>query len=153
MERKLYFLADLGLIREAVTLASNLKHLTEKAYSIENELGLIHIESLETEITPETRKRIIEEVSLLKSEMDLLSQGKLLQVILDDVGGFGPISPFLRDKEVLEITVFGPQKMSVEKSGGHEVFLMHFETKNICLCALDASNNTSRQVKGRIPLK
>ena len=44
-------------------------------------------------------------------------RARLAQEIADDILGYGPIEPYLRDVEVTEIMVNGPEKLFVERSG------------------------------------
>lgn len=63
-------------------------------------------------------ERLCEE--LLSEESRKLTEKekeKVISEILDEIVGFGPITPFLRDKEVTEIMVNGYSQIYVEKKG------------------------------------
>ncbi len=53
-----------------------------------------------------------EKITLTSKEKE-----KIISEILDEIIGFGPISPFLRDKDVTEIMVNGCSQIYVEKNG------------------------------------
>ena len=59
-------------------------------------------------------------LALIKRETFILSsrqQSLLIESVLDDVLGFGPIEPFLRDPGVSEVMINGPQQVFVERNG------------------------------------
>lgn len=45
------------------------------------------------------------------------SKNKLIETVANEVTGYGPITPFLTDKDVTEIMVNGPYQIYVEKKG------------------------------------
>ena len=48
---------------------------------------------------------------------DGVPQEKFRQVLLDELLGYGPISPMIRDRDVTEIMVNGPERIFVESKG------------------------------------
>lgn len=67
-------------------------------------------------------KKDIEKISedlLLEESTKLTSSDKqkIISEMLDEIIGFGPITPFLRDKEVSEIMVNGFSQIYIEKNG------------------------------------
>ena len=48
---------------------------------------------------------------------DGIPQDKFRQVILDELLGYGPISPMIRDRDVTEVMVNGPDRIFVESRG------------------------------------
>src|SRR3954452_20034199 len=70
---------------------------------------------------PEMEQKVrqtLQEV-LAAGEMPLTSadRAKIAQEISDDILGYGPIEPYLRDIDVTEIMVNGPDQIFVERSG------------------------------------
>ncbi|MCX7884740.1 MAG: CpaF family protein [Caloramator sp.] len=58
--------------------------------------------------------KCIEEESL---NMTNIQRKKIKEELLDEIIGFGPITPFLKDSSVTEIMVNGPSKIYVERHG------------------------------------
>ncbi len=52
-----------------------------------------------------------------KTKITATEKSKIISEILDEIIGFGPITPFLRDKEVTEIMINGPSQIYVERNG------------------------------------
>ncbi len=52
-----------------------------------------------------------------KIKFTVKEKEKIISEILDEIIGFGPITPFLRDKEVTEIMINGPSQIYVERNG------------------------------------
>ena len=84
-------------------------------------LSRVDLGSLEGLSGPERRMRIRDEAeALLRERGDILPQAALTRVVnevSDQVVGFGPIEPLLRDPEVSEVMVNGPGDVYVERRG------------------------------------
>jgi pilus assembly protein CpaF len=84
-------------------------------------LSRVDLRSLEGLSAPERRMRIRDEaLVLLRERGDILPQAALTRVVnevSDQVVGFGPIEPLLRDPEVTEVMVNGPGDVYVERKG------------------------------------
>src|SRR3954470_19279182 len=69
----------------------------------------------------ELRRRVNEQLqSALARERAPLSAAdkvQLIQDVSDDVLGYGPIDPYLRDSDVTEVMVNGPDQVYVERAG------------------------------------
>lgn len=69
----------------------------------------------------ELRRRVEDELNaaLLKEKAPLSSADKaqIIRDVLDDIMGYGPIDPFLREDDVSEIMVNGPDRVYIEKGG------------------------------------
>lgn len=63
-------------------------------------------------------KKLIEE-NIQKESLNILSSDKtkVLEEIMDEIVGFGPITSLLKDEEVSEIMVNGPDQVYIEKNG------------------------------------
>jgi pilus assembly protein CpaF len=68
--------------------------------------GPAHIEEQFNAISDEEKNRLTEE-----------ERQRLLDAIVDEVHGFGPLEPILADARVTEVMVDGPHKIYVERSG------------------------------------
>jgi pilus assembly protein CpaF len=69
----------------------------------------------------ELERKVREELSrVLSEESTPLSAAERQQIVaesIDDILGFGPIEPFLRDPDITEIMCNGPHKVYIEKNG------------------------------------
>lgn len=91
------------------------------------EIGSDYVNPLEgemvrtRELEEETRK--IAETIMEKESDYLIRNDKevVIQEVLDEVFGYGPITPLLRDETVSEIMVNGPKQVYVEKRGKLEI--------------------------------
>jgi pilus assembly protein CpaF len=82
------------------------------------ETNLDHLVNLSTYQRRRTIERLIHD--MMEEEKVIISHSdrtKLLEMILNDSVGFGPLEPLLRDEEVTEIMVNGPNEVYVEKKG------------------------------------
>lgn len=60
----------------------------------------------------------------------------LIQTILDELFGFGPLGPVLRDPSVRDIWVNGPDNVVVERDGHFEKASVHFENEEHLLLTI-----------------
>lgn len=93
----------------------------------------VHHEVIQALDTPETEnlevetlRPIVEEIFEKKIELQGITisrsdRQRLIQQILDEILGFGPITPLLNDPEVNEIMVNGPSQIYVERKGKLEL--------------------------------
>lgn len=78
----------------------------------------------------ETRQFIREIVNNDDSVLTMMERGLLLQKIFDEIFGFGPLGPLLRDPSVKDIYVYGPQQVHVFRSRtGFESVDVSFESE------------------------
>jgi Flp pilus assembly CpaF family ATPase len=61
----------------------------------------------------DSRKYIRELVNSDSSPLTMMERGLLLQRVLDEIFGFGPLGPLLRDPSVRDIYVYGPRQVHV----------------------------------------
>jgi pilus assembly protein CpaF len=69
------------------------------------------------ELEQMVRVALQQEVALTQTPLSNIDRTRLTQEIADDILGYGPIEPFLRDPELTEIMVNGPFDIWIEKSG------------------------------------
>jgi pilus assembly protein CpaF len=70
-----------------------------------------------SELEQMVRIALQQEVALTQTPLSNVDRTRLTQEIADDILGYGPIEPFLRDPELTEIMVNGPFDIWIEKSG------------------------------------
>ncbi len=51
------------------------------------------------------------------NDINIIDRMKLAEEMLDDIVGYGPLEPLLRDSSITEIMVNGPDKVYIEKKG------------------------------------
>ena len=104
-QREQNFRAIRVRIEEAV--ADSLSHL----------IDLSNPEGVRAKMTPEIDSFVAEflkdnDIALTRDE-----RARLVQGVIDEVAGFGPIEPFLADPSVTEVMVNGPYQVYVERGG------------------------------------
>jgi len=87
------------------------------------------------ELTSETLRPVVEEMFEKKIEaqgltIPRLDKQRLIQDIMDEILGFGPINPLLNDPDVSEIMVNGPRQVYVERKGKLELVPVSFYDDN-----------------------
>ncbi len=97
--------------------AELLKQLGPKLYG-----GEMDVDELDKQV------RVVLGDVLAKQERPLSNSDRqqITQEISDDIMGYGPIEPFLRDSDVSEVMVNGPDSIWVEKSGRISEVHAHF---------------------------
>jgi pilus assembly protein CpaF len=109
--------------RMAKILAEPLQRLKVKVHDkLVSELDSKALEDKEGNIKKDLLKEQVEEYILLISSQEriTLTRGehdRLLEEILDEILGLGPIEPLLKDSSVSEIMVNGPHQVYVERQG------------------------------------
>jgi pilus assembly protein CpaF len=104
-------------------LAEPLQRLKVKVHDkLVNELDSKALEDKEGNIKKDLLKEQVEEYILLISSQEriTLTRGehdRLLEEILDEILGLGPIEPLLKDPSISEIMVNGPNQVYVERQG------------------------------------
>ncbi len=71
----------------------------------------------EDELESRVRSTLQEVLSHEETPLTVNDRARLAQEIADDILGYGPLEPFLRDPEVTEVMVNGPTTIFVERSG------------------------------------
>jgi pilus assembly protein CpaF len=83
---------------------------------------IINVFSTLLDATPEEQRAAIEGiVDRVVTEADLTltrdERGLLIEQMIHDVSGFGPLEPFLDDESVTEVMVNGPNQIYIERNG------------------------------------
>jgi pilus assembly protein CpaF len=62
--------------------------------------------------------RIVQEQAALRPDLlDVAEQAALVDQVLDEVLGYGPIEPLMRDHQITDIIINGPRQVFIEKHG------------------------------------
>ncbi len=80
----------------------------------------------QAEIEQKVRQTLQEVLSGGDLPMTAADRARIAQDIADDILGYGPIEPYLRDLDVTEIMVNGPDRIYVERGGRITVVEGHF---------------------------
>jgi pilus assembly protein CpaF len=70
-----------------------------------------------SELEQMVRVALQQEVALTQTPLSAIDRTRITQEIADDILGYGPIEPFLRDPDLTEIMVNGPFDIWIERSG------------------------------------
>jgi pilus assembly protein CpaF len=71
----------------------------------------------ESELAAQVRATLQQVLDSEQSPLSLADRTRIAQDISDDILGHGPLEPYLRDSEVTEIMVNGPEDIYVERDG------------------------------------
>jgi pilus assembly protein CpaF len=69
------------------------------------------------DVRAEVRVAVREELAKETTPLSVADRERLAREITDDILGYGPIEPFLRDDTVSEVMVNGPDRVYVERAG------------------------------------
>lgn len=72
-----------------------------------------------------------------EESFDTVDTKKVVQELIDDVTGYGPINPLLLDPEITEIMVNGPYKVYVEKHGKLKLTPVKFRDNDQVMNVID----------------
>jgi pilus assembly protein CpaF len=79
------------------------------------------------ELASRLRATLTEQVELRNLPLNRLERERLVEEILDDILGLGPLEPLLRDPEISEILINGPDQVFVEKKGILQRYPLRFQ--------------------------
>ena len=66
-------------------------------------------------------RAVMEQLALDRTPLTREERRKLVREIADDILGYGPLEPYLRDTNVTEVMVNGPNQVYIERSGKLEM--------------------------------
>jgi pilus assembly protein CpaF len=69
------------------------------------------------ELADRVREHVEEAIALDKTPLTRQERARIAREIADDILGYGPLEPFLRDETVTEIMVNGPRRIYIERRG------------------------------------
>ncbi|MBX9771854.1 MAG: CpaF family protein, partial [Candidatus Obscuribacterales bacterium] len=96
---------------------------------LRRELDTSRLTQISEDTQAQVRNRIREMVNSDPAPLTMMEKGNLLQNVLDEVFGFGPLGPLLRDPGVGDICVNGPFSVYVERHGKLEKTPIVFENE------------------------
>jgi pilus assembly protein CpaF len=73
------------------------------------------------DIAERVLRAVMEQLALDRTPLTREERRKLVREIADDILGYGPLEPYLRDEAVTEIMVNGPNQVYVERAGKLEM--------------------------------
>jgi len=114
------FSANQQLIREREKLIID---------QLRRELDTSRLTNISEDTQAQVRARIREIVNSDPAPLTMMEKGILLQNVLDEVFGFGPLGPLLRDPSVGDICVNGCNNIYVERHGRLEKTSIQFENE------------------------
>jgi pilus assembly protein CpaF len=71
----------------------------------------------EDELASKVRVTLQDVLAQEETPLTVTDRARLAQEIADDILGYGPLEPFLRDPEITEVMVNGPQTIYIERAG------------------------------------
>ena len=71
----------------------------------------------QSEIEQKVRLTLQEVLAAEDTPLTLADRTRLAQEIADDILGYGPLEPYLRDVDVTEVMVNGPDRIYIERAG------------------------------------
>lgn len=88
-------------------------------HSLIDELGPILYDSRlsEEDLRKKVHEQLITALAQEQAPLSVADKAQLIQDVSDDILGYGPIDPLLRDEEVSEIMCNGPDSVFVERNG------------------------------------
>src|SRR5436305_7029094 len=73
------------------------------------------------DIADRVLRAVMEQLALDRTPLTREERRKLVREIADDILGYGPLEPYLRDTAVTEVMVNGPNQIYIERSGKLEM--------------------------------
>ncbi|MCP4808119.1 MAG: CpaF family protein [Proteobacteria bacterium] len=89
------------------------------------------------ELAARLRATLTEQVEVRNLPLNRLERERLVEEILDDILGLGPLEPLLRDPEISEILINGPERVFVEKKGMLQLFPLKFQSERHLMQIID----------------
>ena len=71
----------------------------------------------EKELRARVQQELRSRLAAVRGPLSTADKNVLVRDVTDDVLGYGPIDPYLRDPEVSEVMVNGPDQVYVERTG------------------------------------
>jgi pilus assembly protein CpaF len=96
---------------------------------LRRELDTARITQVSEETQSQVRTKIREMVNSDPAPLTMMEKSVLLQNVLDEVFGYGPLGPLLRDPSIGDICVNGPSSIYVERHGRLEKTQVVFENE------------------------
>jgi hypothetical protein len=129
------------------------------AEQVKKEFDLSNLPNVPEHTQAQVRARIREIINRDPAPLTMIEKGILLQNILDEVFGFGPLGPLLRNPSIGDICVNGVNNIYVERHGRLEKITVYFEDGNHLLKTINKVvqlagkrlDENTPLVRGRLP--
>jgi pilus assembly protein CpaF len=89
------------------------------------------------ELAQRLRKTLTDQVESRSLPLNRLERERLVDEILDDILGLGPLEPLLRDPEISDILINGPKTVYIEKKGRLQKTNVRFQDDNHLMQIID----------------
>ncbi len=89
------------------------------------------------ELAGRLRATLTEQVEIRNLPLNRLERERLVEEILDDILGLGPLEPLLRDPEITEILINGAERVYVEKKGVLQRYPLRFQSDRQLMQIID----------------
>jgi len=89
------------------------------------------------ELAQRLRKTLTEQVESRQLPLNRLERERLVDEILDDILGLGPLEPLLRDPEISDILINGAKTIYIEKKGRLQKTNVRFQDDNHLMQIID----------------
>ena len=123
-ERRLQTVGDAG------AFAQDSLHTDLKVELHQRLLDLINLSALDTmsrdQIEAEVGAVILEEIDKQRHALNRTERKQLVDDVLDELLGLGPLEPLLKDATITDILVNGPNRVFVERYGKLEITAVRF---------------------------
>ncbi len=112
-------------------------------------IGTMHEDELRTEV-----RRIAEELCRHRSDLLSLSEREsLINEVLDEVFGLGPLEPLFRDSAITDILINGPDTVYVERNGRLEPSKVRFiDNEHVVTIVQRIAGRVGRRVDETTPM-
>jgi pilus assembly protein CpaF len=78
---------------------------------------LYDVTMTQTELEAQVRATLQEVLSNQETPLTVADRSRIAQDVADDILGYGPLEPYLRDQDVTEVMANGPHSLYVERAG------------------------------------
>ena len=89
------------------------------------------------EVENATRRMLETKLKQRRQQLDSTTREKVIKDICDDLLGFGPIEPLVRDSAITEVMVNGPSEIYIEKAGRKVLSGQQFDDEGHLRAILD----------------
>jgi pilus assembly protein CpaF len=69
------------------------------------------------DLEPKVRQTLLEVIAQDETPLTATDRTRVAQEVADEILGYGPLEPYLRDSEISEVMVNGPEQIFVERAG------------------------------------
>jgi len=105
------------------------------------------------ELSLQLREIVTEVLAEQNMRLNQIEQSSLVELLLDDMLGLGPLEPLLADESITDIMINGPKQIYIERKGKLEVTDVHFrDNEHVLNIARRIVSIIGRRVDETVPL-